>query len=121
MPAAASIAGADHRRSPAVAAPAKSVDARVSGLISAVAAGGGAAIALALPDIVETVSSQFGRVTAMLALTLVLQLFSVRVYGRGSVSVSAIGILAAAFLLNAGVAMALAVVAALAQWLRSRG
>jgi hypothetical protein len=104
-----------------VAAPAKPVDARVSGLISAVAASAGAATALALPEIVETVASDLGRVTAMLALTLVLQLFSVRVYGRGSVSVSAIGILAAAFLLNAGVAMALAVVAALAQWLRSRG
>jgi hypothetical protein len=57
----------------------------------------------------------------MALLTLTLQLFSIRVYGRGSVSVSAIGILAAAFVLDAGAAMAIALLAALAQWLRSRG
>src|SRR5947207_3434007 len=56
----------------------------------------------------------------MLALTLVLQLFSVPVYGRGGFGVSAIGILAAAFLLNTGTAMAAAVVAALLQWARRR-
>lgn len=56
----------------------------------------------------------------MLALTLVLQLFSVPVYGRGGFGVSAIGILAAAFLLNTGTAMAVAVVAALLQWVRRR-
>jgi HD domain/MASE9 len=56
----------------------------------------------------------------MLALTLVLQLFSVPVYGRGGFGVSAIGILAAAFLLNSGTAMAVAVVAALLQWARKR-
>jgi hypothetical protein len=42
------------------------------------------------------------------------------VYGRGGFGVSAIGILAAAFLLNTGTAMALAVVAALLQWARRR-
>jgi hypothetical protein len=56
----------------------------------------------------------------MLALTLVLQLFAVPVYGRGGFGVSAIGILAAAFLLNTGAAMAVAVVAALLQWARRR-
>jgi hypothetical protein len=99
----------------------KPVDARVSGLIGAVAAVASAGIAFELPTIVSMVGAEPRRTAAMLALTLVLQLFSVRVYGRGSVSVSAIGILAAAFLLNAPTAMALAVAAALVQWLRSRG
>jgi hypothetical protein len=56
----------------------------------------------------------------MLALTVVLQLFSVPVYGRGGFGVSAIGILATAFLLNTGTAMAVAVVAAVLQWARRR-
>ncbi len=56
----------------------------------------------------------------MLALTLVLQLFSVPVYGRGGFGVSGIGILATAFLLNTETAMAVAVVAALLQWARKR-
>jgi HD domain len=43
------------------------------------------------------------------------------VYGRGSVSVSAIGILTSAFVLNTGTAMGIAVAAALLQWLRRRG
>jgi putative nucleotidyltransferase with HDIG domain len=60
-------------------------------------------------------------VGTLLALTLVLQMFSVQVYGRGSVSVSAIGILTGAFLFNTGSAMGIAIVAALAQWLRRRG
>jgi hypothetical protein len=99
----------------------KPVDARVSGLIGAVAAVASAGIAFELPAIVGMVAADPRRTAAMLALTLVLQLFSVRVYGRGSVSVSAIGILAAAFLLDAPTAMTLAVAAALVQWLRSRG
>ena len=69
----------------------------------------------------ETFADEPGRVATLLALTLVLQMFSVRVYGRGSVSVAAIGVLASVFLLDTGTAMAVAVVAALAQWIRRRG
>jgi putative nucleotidyltransferase with HDIG domain len=54
-------------------------------------------------------------------LALVLQLFSFEVYGRGSMSVSAVGFLAAAFSLPVGAAVWIAVVAALAQWIRRRG
>jgi putative nucleotidyltransferase with HDIG domain len=68
----------------------------------------------------ETVAQQPGRVATLLALTLVLQLFSVRVYGRGSVSVSAIGMLASVILVDTGTAMAIAVVAALAHSIRRR-
>src|SRR2546430_625810 len=47
-------------------------------------------------------------------------MFSGRVYGRGSVSVSAIGILASAFLFDPGTTMAIAALAAIAQSIRSR-
>jgi hypothetical protein len=59
-------------------------------------------------------------VATLLALTLALQMFSVQVYGCGSVSVSAIGVLASAFLLDTGTTMAIAILAAAAQWARTR-
>src|ERR687886_3109352 len=71
-------------------------------------------------SVAETVAQEPGRVATLLGLTLVLQLFSVRVYGRGSVSVSAIGMLASVFLVDTGTAMAIAVVAALAHSIRRR-
>ena len=61
------------------------------------------------------------KVAVFLLLTLALQLFSVEVYGRGSISVSAIGLLAAAFTLDVGAAVAIALVAAVAQWVRRTG
>jgi hypothetical protein len=97
------------------------LNAGLGALIAAMAAAASAAVAVESTTIVNSVSAEAGRFGAVVALTLVLQLFSIRVYGRGSVSVSAIGILAAAFLLGAGAAMTVAVLAALAQWVRSRG
>jgi HD domain len=97
------------------------LDNRAAVLIGGLTAAAGAALAVQVPSVVHTVASRPGPVAAMALLTLVLQLFSIRVYGRGSVSVSAIGILAAAFVLDAGTAMAIALLAALLQWLRSRG
>jgi hypothetical protein len=97
------------------------LDSRVGALIGALTATAGAAIAVEVPTIARTVSSQPGRVGAMAALTLLLQLFSIRVYERGSVSVSAIGVLSAAFVLDTGTAMAIALLAAILQWLRRRG
>src|SRR2546422_1487201 len=70
--------------------------------------------------LVATASAEPARIATLLALTLALQMFSVRVYGRGSVSVSAIGILASAFLFDIGTTMAIAVLAAVAQSIRSR-
>jgi hypothetical protein len=67
-----------------------------------------------------TASADPTRIATLLALTLALQMFSVQVYGRGSVSVSAIGILASAFLFDTGTTMAIAVLAAVAQWIRTR-
>jgi len=70
---------------------------------------------------VATASAEPVRIATLLALTLGLQMFSVRVYGRGSVSVSAIGILASAFLFDTGTTMVIAALAAIAQSIRSRG
>jgi hypothetical protein len=70
--------------------------------------------------LVATASSDPDRIATLLALTLALQMFSVQVYGRGSVSVSAIGILASAFLFDTGTTMAIAILAAVAQWVRTR-
>jgi HD domain/MASE9 len=97
------------------------VDDRVASLIVVLAALLTGCLAVAAPRIQDTITTQPERVASLLALTLLLQLFSVQVYGRGSVSVSAIGILASAFVLNTGTAMAIAVAAALAQWLRRHG
>ena len=47
-------------------------------------------------------------------------MFSVRVYERGSVSVSAIGIVASAILFDVGTTMAIAMAAAIVQWVRRR-
>jgi hypothetical protein len=97
------------------------LDNGLGALIATMAAAAGAAIAVESGAIANSVAAEAGRFGAVVALTLVLQLFSIRVYGRGSVSVSAIGILSAVFLLNAAAAIAVAVLAALAQWIRSRG
>jgi hypothetical protein len=97
------------------------LDERVASLIVGLAAALAGCLVIASPQIERTLQAKPDRVAALLGLTLLLQLFSVQVYGRGSVSVSAIGILASAFVLNTGTAMAIAVAAALAQWLRRRG
>jgi hypothetical protein len=102
-------------------APTGALDSRVSALIGALTATAAAAIAVQVPAIAHTCGTQPGHVATMAALTLALQLFSIRVYGRGSVSVSAIGVLAAGFVLDTGTAMAIALLAAVVQWLRSRG
>jgi HD domain len=109
------------RRTPDGAARRAVLDERVASLIVGLAAALAGCLVIAGPQIERTIQTEPRRVAALLALTLLLQLFSVQVYGRGSVSVSAIGILASAFVLNTGTAMAIAVAAALVQWLRRRG
>ena len=79
-----------------------------------------AGLVAASSGFLATASEQPGRIVTLLALTIALQMFSVQVYGRGSVSVSAIGIVASAFLFDTGTTMAIAVLAAAAQWIRSR-
>jgi len=72
-------------------------------------------------DAVLAVRREPGTVGVFLVLALVFQLFSVEVYGRGSISVSAVGLLAAAFSLPLGAAVSIAFTAAIAQWIRTRG
>jgi hypothetical protein len=97
------------------------LDERVVAVLVALGALVSGGLVVAAPQLVEAVSERPREVVTLLALTLLLQLFSVQVYGRGSIGVAGIGMLASAFVLNTGAAMAVALVAALVQWLRSRG
>src|ERR687887_570188 len=95
-------------------------DDRVTTLVVTSAIVASVVLVAVVRNVAEAVAVEPGRVATLLALTLVLQLFSVRVYGRGSVSVSAIGMLASVFLVDTGAAMAIALVAALAHSIRRR-
>jgi HD domain len=96
------------------------LDERVVILVVALAVVASGWLIAAAEGLLTTVADQPARVATLLALTLALQMFSVQVYGRGSVSVSAVGIIASAFLFDTGTTMAIAVLAAVAQWLRTR-
>ena len=99
---------------------ASGLDQRVLALVVGLAVAAAAGLIATSHEIVTTLSNEPLRVATLLALTLALQLFSVQVYGRGSVSVSAIGILATAFVFDTGTTMAVAVAAAFVQWVRRR-
>ncbi len=101
-------------------APTAGLDDRVLRLVIGLSIAACVGLTVAAQGIAGTVSDDPARVATLLALTLALQMFSVQVYGRGSVSVSAIGIVASAFLFDTGTTMAIAVLAAAAQWLRRR-
>jgi HD domain len=102
-------------------APASSaIDQRVLALVVGLAVAATTAFTVAAHSLLTTVSDEPLRVVTLLALTLALQMFSVQVYNRGSVSVSGIGIVASAILFNAGTAMAIAIATALVQWVRTR-
>jgi hypothetical protein len=96
------------------------LDQRVAALIAALGTAAVAALLANIDALKIAVTATPGRVATVLLLTLALQMFSVRVYGRGSVSVSAIGILTGVFLLAPGPAMVIAALAAIVQWLRTR-
>ena len=96
------------------------LDERVVALIVGLAVLACAALSTTSAGLFSTASHEPVRIATLLALTLALQMFSVRVYGRGSVSVSAIGILASAFLFDTGTTMAIAILAAVAQSIRRR-
>src|SRR5438552_1201559 len=100
--------------------PTAGLDERVVGLMIGLVIAACVGLIVASQGIVATVSAEPARVATVLALTLALQMFSVQVYGRGSVSVSAIGILASAFLFDTGTTMAIALLAAIVQWARTR-
>lgn len=107
-------------QAPAPSAASSGLDERVVMLVISLAITASAVLIAASQGLVATVLEQPARVATLLALTLALQLLSVQVYGRGNVSVAAIGVLASAFFFDTGTAMAIAVLAAVAQWIRSR-
>jgi putative nucleotidyltransferase with HDIG domain len=96
------------------------LDQRVALLIALIATVATAVLVGDFERIDQAISGTPGRFAALAALTVALQFFSVRVYGRGTVSVSAIGILTCVFLLDTGPAMAIAAFVAAVQWLRTR-
>ena len=99
---------------------ASALDQRVAALIAALGTLASAAIVADGGELHAALTGTPGRVATIVLLTLGLQMFSIRVYGRGSVSVSAIGILAGVYLLPLAAAMAIAALAAATQWLRTR-
>jgi putative nucleotidyltransferase with HDIG domain len=94
---------------------------RVLVFITLVAMAASAALATLAESAARTIAERPQAFLAFLALVLFLQLFSIELYGRGSLGVSATGMLAAGFFLGAGAAAAIAVIAALTQWARKRG
>jgi HD domain/MASE9 len=96
------------------------LDQRVVALVIGLATLACTALVATFSNFTTALSEDPERIATLLGLTLVLQMFSVQVYGRGSVSVSAIGILACAFIFDTGTTMAIAVLAATAQWVRTR-
>ena len=105
-------------RPPAPEAASSGLDERVVTLIVGLAIAACVALTATSAGLISSAKEQPGRIVTLLALTLALQMFSVRVYGRGSVSVSAIGIVASAFLFDTGTTMAIAVLAAATQLVR---
>ena len=93
----------------------------VAALIATVAAGAGIALGFGGERIVDVVGDHPMRFAAFLAFTLFLQLFTLRVNGKGSIGLSAVGLVTAGIVLGAGPAMAIAVVAAAVQLIRRRG
>jgi putative nucleotidyltransferase with HDIG domain len=97
------------------------LEPRVVGLILVVAVAATITLVALQGSIVDTFASRPRDSLTLAVLTLALQSLSVQVYGRGSMSASAIGLLASGILLGVGPAMAFAVLTALVQWGRSRG
>ena len=105
-------------RPPAPETASSGLNERVVTLIVGLAITACVALTATSAGLISTAKEQPVRIVTLLALTLALQMFSVRVYGRGSVSVSAIGIVASAFLFDTGTTMAIAVLAAATQLVR---
>ena len=94
--------------------------ARVALLVTGLAAAAAAAIAGTAEAIGQALSDQLGATLAFAACGVALQLFALRLPGRGSLSVSAVAIIGAALALGTGPAMAIGALVALANWARTR-
>ena len=107
-------------RPPVPEAASSGLNERVVTLIVSLAITACVALTATSAGLISSAKEQPVRIVTLLALTLALQMFSVQVYGRGSVSVSAIGIVASAFLFDTGTTMAIAVLAAVTQSVRRK-
>jgi len=107
-------------RPPAPEAASSGLNERVVTLIVGLAITACVALTATSAGLISSAKEQPVRIATLLALTLALQMFSVQVYGRGSVSVSAIGIVASAFLFDTGTTMVIAVLAAVTQSVRRK-
>jgi hypothetical protein len=93
----------------------------LAALITLEAVGAALALAFTAPGLSNALHDHFGWMIVLLASTLLLQLAAVHLPGHGTISVSAVGVLAAAIQLGTGAAIVIAVAAALTQWVRARG
>ena len=107
-------------RPPVPEAASSGLNERVVTLIVSLAITACVALTATSAGLISSAKDQPVRIVTLLALTLALQMFSVQVYGRGSVSVSAIGIVASAFLFDTGTTMVIAVLAAVTQSVRRK-
>jgi putative nucleotidyltransferase with HDIG domain len=101
--------------------PRNELEPRVAGLILLVASAATATIVALAGQTAGAVASHPRDAATLLVLAFGLQAMSIQVYGRGSMSMSAVGLLAVGFQLGVGPAMTMAALAALVQWARSRG
>ncbi len=106
-------------RGPADSPPRSRRDPNV--LISLVASTAAATIALTAGDIRHVAASRPGPLVAFLALTLILQLASIEVYGRGSFSFGGAGLLALGFEFGVGCAVAAAALMGIVNLVARRG
>jgi hypothetical protein len=93
---------------------------RVGLLISATVGTAAITAAVAFPSALTAVEAHPNTAATFLALSLLLQLFAVEVYGKGTIGVSAVAKLAAGFALGPGFAMAVALLTAFTHSARRR-
>jgi putative nucleotidyltransferase with HDIG domain len=97
------------------------LDSRIELLVTLTCVAATIGIVLTIGATARMVTESPWEFVLFLALVLGLQLFSVEGYGGGHIGVSAIGVLAAGFVLGPGPAMAIAVLTPLVQWVWARG
>jgi putative nucleotidyltransferase with HDIG domain len=108
------VSTASGKQSPELGSP-------VGVLIALAAAAASILLVLTGGQLADAIYAHAGTVVVFFLLAVVYQLLSFEVYGRGSMSVSAVGLLAAAFSLPVGAAVGIAFTVAVANWIRKRG
>jgi hypothetical protein len=89
--------------------------------IAVLAAAAGAGLVGMVPSVLDAAHADPSGLAAFAVATIVFQLLAVRSHGVGGEAVSAIGILACGFVFGPGPATAIAALAAVVQWVSSRG